>query len=166
MMTHAVRTTIVLLMALASPGAFGDALVLEAGNGVLHSDGTVSWFARYRFDIDSSPSAVRRYLELDGGAWHGTNYNRAAGVGIGTYFTLTADVDLDGGIGLFHIETEDNHLGTHTQIQLRVALMSRHDAYRLHLGLVHISNGNKAAEWNGFPNVGENFLTVGITRLF
>jgi len=143
--------------------ASANGLFVEAGTGVMTSQGSTYTAVRYQketsklFDTDS-------FYELSYASWNGPNENNAISFARGLRWTGKANTYGSVDIGVGHIKRTTGNLGTPFQFYLRFAYGIKVGAVDFSLGFVHYSNGKLIFGWQG-PNNGEDFPTfsLGIT---
>ncbi|HUI68455.1 MAG TPA: acyloxyacyl hydrolase [Nitrospirota bacterium] len=143
--------------------ACANGLFLEAGPGVISSQGSTYTAVRYQketsklFDTDS-------FYEITYASWNGPNNNNALSFARGLRWTVAANTYGSADFGVGHINRTTANLGTPFQFYFRFAFGIKVGSFDLSLGFVHYSNGKLIFNWPG-PNNGEDFPTfsLGIT---
>ncbi len=142
----------VLAVTMASnAAAFADALSVEVGKGVQFSDsGAV--LIKY----------TRTKFEYHVGMWDGDNRNTAIGVGYPLEWQGKLPISWTPGLAMVSKETEI--LGTHLQFYNHFRLQYSHgEQLQFDVGWIHYSNGSRVFNHGYTPNLGENFIVLGLS---
>jgi hypothetical protein len=157
-------TLVASFFSLCASTASANGLFVEAGPGILTSQGSTYIAVRYQketsklFDTDS-------FYELTYASWDGPNNNNAISFARGLRWTGTANNYGSADIGVGHINRTTGNLGTPFQFYLRLAYGIKVGTVDLSLGFVHYSNGKLIFGWQG-QNNGEDFPTISLGITF
>lgn len=137
---------------------------MGAGFGDIRSQGATAIFLRYQAraaDLFGSES----FYELSLGAWNGSNRNSVIAIARGIRWRWSSRDFLTFELGAAAANRTTDHLGTHAQFVSHIMLGRQFGDYKLSLGQTHYSNAKDLFHWSG-PNIGENFLTLELSRDF
>ncbi len=148
------------LLMLLPPVLRADMVGIDVGRGNHNSKKSSAAFFRYVRELPAWQN-MPLYGEFLAGRWDGAHDNQAFSLGLGTRYPLSERWSLGGSAGVGYVENRNSNLGTHPQFVFRFGINYRIGRAELSLTQRHYSNGKGLFQWDG-PNVGENFLMLGL----
>ncbi len=143
--------------------AHADLIGIDIGRGnhnTRNITGSTAVFFRYVHDLKPWHD-MPLYGEFLAGRWDGSHENQSFSLGLGTRYPLSERWSLGGSAGVGYVHERNSHLGTHPQFVFRFGVNYRVGKTEFSLTQRHYSNGKGLFQWEG-PNVGENFLMLGL----
>jgi hypothetical protein len=152
------------LLALGLASARADEAAVAAGRGLQFSKHYNGYLLQYYRDAEAARGR-NGFFELTAGDWPGPAEATlvAASGGLREEFEQRGYARLSLGAG--YIDRTTEHLGTHGQFVIQLAVGREFGRYDAGVCMVHVSNGDFVLH-TGKPNDGENFLTVQLGRRF
>ncbi|MEK7734116.1 MAG: acyloxyacyl hydrolase [Pseudomonadota bacterium] len=141
-----------------------DLIGIDVGRGNHNSRDSTAVFFRYVRDLRLW-EGMPFYGEFLAGRWDGAYENQSFSLGLGLRYPLPGDWSLGASGGIGYVHERNNHLGTHPQFVFRFGINYRFGKNELSLTQRHYSNGKGLFRWDE-PNVGENFIMLGLAREF
>lgn len=166
-MPRAFSRALVFLLLLHPVISPADLVGIDVGLGnhnTKQETGSTAVFFRYARDL-APWHDMPLYAEFLAGRWDGIYENQSFSLGLGARYPLSPRWSLGGSAGVGYVHKRNSHLGTHPQFVFRFGVNYRIGNAELSLTQRHYSNGKGLFQWEG-PNVGENFLMLGLAWEF
>lgn len=154
---------LLILLILLPPAVRADLIGIDVGRGnhnTRHITGSTAVFFRYARDLTPWHD-IPLYAEFLAGRWNGIYENQSFSLGLGARYPFSPHWSLGGSAGVGYVHERTSHLGTHPQFVFRFGVNYRIGRTELSLTQRHYSNGKGLFQWEG-PNVGENFIVLGL----